>query len=65
MAMPGLSDPFSAMLALQRALECVLKVAKENTIRISGTKALNYEENASIHRRERSSSVGDRTISLP
>jgi HSP20 family protein len=107
MAMPGLSDPFSAMLALQRALEsrfqsdwmgggtagtgayppinifkqgddfvAVIELpgidktelsieAKENTIRISGKKALNYEENASIHRRERSSGVFDRTISLP
>jgi HSP20 family protein len=27
--------------------------AKENTIRISGTKALDYEDGASVHRRER------------
>jgi HSP20 family protein len=107
MAMPGLSDSFSAILALQRALESRFESdwmgggtagtgayppiqhflsramislrslvpgidktelsieAKENTIRISGKKALNYEENASIHRRERSSGVFDRTISLP
>src|SRR6201981_593716 len=27
--------------------------AKENTIRIAGTKAVDYEEGASVHRRER------------
>jgi HSP20 family protein len=107
MEMPGFSDPFSAILALQRALEssfgndwmgggtagtgayppinifkqgddfvAVIELpgidkrdlaieAKENTIRISGKKALMYEENVSIHRRERLSGVFDRTISLP
>jgi HSP20 family protein len=39
--------------------------AKESTIRISGRKALSYEENASVHRRERLSGVFDRTISMP
>ena len=38
--------------------------AKENTIRISGTKALAYPE-GSVHRRERASGEFDRTISLP
>ena len=103
----GFSDPFAAMLALQRALEsrfesgwigsgtagfgayppinifqqgddfvAVVELpgmdkknlnieAKENTIRISGEKAVNYEESASVHRRERVSGVFDRTISLP
>jgi len=39
--------------------------AKENTIRISGTKAVNYEENASVHRRERDFGQFDRTLSIP
>ena len=39
--------------------------AKENTIRISGEKAVAYEQNASLHRRERVSGSFDRTISLP
>jgi HSP20 family protein len=39
--------------------------AQENTIRISGTKATNYEEGASIHRRERDFGQFDRTISVP
>ena len=105
--MPGFGDPFSAILALQRALEsrfesdwmgggtagtgsyppvnifkqgddfvAVIELpgidrndlsieAKENTIRISGKKAPKYEENASIHRRERLFGGFDRAISLP
>ena len=39
--------------------------AKENTIRISGTKATNYEDGASVHRRERDFGQFDRTISIP
>src|ERR1700730_6456656 len=39
--------------------------AKENTIRISGRKAINYDEGASMHRRERVWGVFDRTISVP
>jgi HSP20 family protein len=39
--------------------------AKENTIRISGRKTINYDEGASMHRRERVSGVFDRTISVP
>jgi len=39
--------------------------AKENTIRISGTKATNYENGASVHRRERDFGQFDRTISIP
>jgi HSP20 family protein len=39
--------------------------AKENTIRISGTKAVDYEEGASVHRRERDIGQFDRTISIP
>jgi HSP20 family protein len=39
--------------------------AKENTIRISGTKATDYEHGASVHRRERDFGQFDRTISVP
>ena len=39
--------------------------AKENTIRISGTKAPNYEDGASVHRRERDFGEFDRTLSIP
>jgi HSP20 family protein len=38
--------------------------AKENTIRISGRKSINYPE-GSVHRRERTSGEFDRTLSLP
>jgi HSP20 family protein len=36
-----------------------------NAIRIAGTKALNYAEKASIHRRERLAGEFDRAITLP
>jgi len=39
--------------------------AKENTIRLSGRKAVNYPEAASMHRRERVSGTFDRTLSVP
>jgi HSP20 family protein len=39
--------------------------AKENTIRISGTKAADYGNSASIHRRERDFGQFDRTMSIP
>jgi HSP20 family protein len=39
--------------------------AKENTIRIWGRKAIDYDAGASMHRRERVSGVFDRTISVP
>ena len=39
--------------------------AKENTIRISGTKALDYEDGASVHRRERDFGQFDRSLSIP
>jgi HSP20 family protein len=39
--------------------------AKENTIRIAGKKTINYDDTASIHRRERVSGMFDRTISVP
>jgi HSP20 family protein len=39
--------------------------AKENTIRISGRKGTDYEDGASVHRRERDFGQFDRTISIP
>jgi HSP20 family protein len=39
--------------------------AKENTIRIFGRKSINYDQAASVHRRERVSGVFDRTLSVP
>jgi HSP20 family protein len=39
--------------------------AKEGMLRISGRKSLDYQENASIHRRERLAGSFDRTITLP
>jgi HSP20 family protein len=38
---------------------------KGNTIRLSGTKAVQYGEGASLHRRERLAGGFDRAITLP
>jgi HSP20 family protein len=39
--------------------------AKENTLRISGRKSVEYPENASVHRRERLEGAFDRTFAVP
>jgi HSP20 family protein len=39
--------------------------ARENTIRISGKKSVEYPEKVSVHRRERVFGEFDRTLSLP
>jgi HSP20 family protein len=39
--------------------------AKENAIRIAGRKTIQYDENASVHRRERVFGSFDRTIVVP
>jgi HSP20 family protein len=39
--------------------------AKENTIRISGKKVIDFPEGVSVHRRERIVGEFDRTLSLP
>src|ERR1700745_410291 len=39
--------------------------AKENTIRISGKKAVDYPGGVSVHRRERITGEFDRTLSIP
>jgi HSP20 family protein len=101
------TDPFEALLGLQRALEArrasdwlrdstagqgpfppinvfqqgedllaIIELpgldrsdldvqVKENTIRVSGRKAVAYQDGASIHRRERLSGEFDRSLSLP
>ena len=59
-------DDFVAVIELPGINKAELQLeAKENTIRISGGKAINYGEGASMHRRERVSGVFDRTISVP
>ena len=39
--------------------------AKENTIRVSGAKLIDYEDGTSVHRRERDFGQFDRSISIP
>jgi HSP20 family protein len=59
-------DDFVAVIELAGVDKADLQVeAKENTIRVSGRKFINYGEGASMHRRERVSGVFDRTISVP
>ncbi|MDR4503927.1 MAG: Hsp20/alpha crystallin family protein [Candidatus Scalindua sp.] len=38
---------------------------KENTVRLSGERAIKYDKNVSYHRAERNSSKFDRTLKLP
>ena len=38
---------------------------KDHTLRVTGTKKVNYEKKASVHRRERLEGRFDRTITLP
>ncbi len=59
-------DDFVAVVELAGVDKNDLKIeAKENTIRISGKKTIEYEPRASIHRRERVSGRFDRTLSVP
>jgi len=59
-------DDFIAVLEVPGVGKDNLSIeAKENTIRISGRKAIDYGEDTSVHRRERLSGVFDRTIALP
>jgi HSP20 family protein len=59
-------DDFVAIVELPGIDRNDLQIeAKENMIRISGTKRVSYGEKVSVHRRERSFGVFDRTISLP
>ena len=59
-------DDFVAVIELPGVDKSGLQVeAKENTIRVSGRKTIDYGEGASMHRRERVSGVFDRTFSVP
>jgi HSP20 family protein len=59
-------DDFVAIVELPGVSKSDLTIeAKEGTLRISGKKTLDYQENASVHRRERLSGSFDRTITLP
>ncbi len=59
-------DDFVAVIELPGMDKKELNIeAKENTIRVSGEKTFDYEQNASIHRRERVAGVFDRSITLP
>ena len=59
-------DDFVAVVELPGVNKDDLQIeAKENTIRIIGKKAIVYEKDASVHRRERLSGVFNRTISIP
>ena len=59
-------DDFVAITELPGVAKDSLQIeAKENTIRIAGTKAIAYDENASVHRRERVTGSFDRTIAVP
>lgn len=59
-------DDFVAIVELPGMERNDLNIqAKANTIRISGRKTIEYDESASIHRRERVWGTFDRTISVP
>jgi HSP20 family protein len=59
-------DGFVAVIELPGLDKKHLQIeAKENTIRISGQKSIDYAEGTSIHRRERVSGNFDRTLSIP
>jgi HSP20 family protein len=59
-------DDFVALIEMPGLDKNAIEIqAKENTIRISGKKTINYEQSASVHRRERVSGVFDRTLSVP
>jgi HSP20 family protein len=59
-------EDFLAIIELPGVSKSDLQIqAKENTIRISGRKNVDYKEEASIHRRERVSGEFDRTLTIP
>ena len=59
-------DDILAIIELPGVSKSDLQIqAKENSIRIFGKKAVDYPEEASLHRRERVSGEFDRTLSLP
>jgi HSP20 family protein len=59
-------DDFVAIIELPGVNKDSLEIeAKENTIRLAGRKTIKYDENASVHRRERVVGSFDRTIAVP
>jgi HSP20 family protein len=59
-------EDFLAIVELPGVSKTDLEIqAKENTIRISGRKTIDYKERASLHRRERVSGEFDRTLTIP
>ena len=57
---------FVAIVELPGVKSDTLNVeAKDNSLRLSGTKSVEYEDSASLHRRERVAGSFDRTITLP
>jgi len=59
-------DDFVAVIELPGVDKDDLQIeAKENSVRVSGRKAPQYDDKASVHRRERLFGVFDRTLSLP
>jgi HSP20 family protein len=59
-------DDFVAIVELPGVNKTDLTIeAKEGTLRISGKKTLDYQDNVSVHRRERLAGSFDRTITLP
>lgn len=59
-------DDFVAVVELPGISKDDLTIeAKDSTLRLSGRKAANYDQKASVHRRERVFGSFDRTISLP
>jgi HSP20 family protein len=57
---------FVAIIELPGVSKDDLRIeAKENTIRVAGRKSIGYDENASLHRRERISGEFDRTMTFP
>jgi HSP20 family protein len=59
-------DNLVAIIELAGVSKSDLEIqAKDNTIRISGSKSIVYPEKVSLHRRERLSGTFDRTLTVP
>jgi len=59
-------DDFVLVVELPGVAKSDLHIeAKENAIRIAGKKEVKYQQDASVHRRERIRGVFDRTIAIP
>ena len=59
-------DDFVAIIELPGVSKDNINIqANDSDIRISGTKELSFDKRASVHRRERTSGIFDRSISLP